>query len=53
MLWQYWFTSMSEKRQTGNWWRRQLLGLYAPVLVRQPDGKVGVVQMPGPLPQHD
>ena len=53
VLWQYWFTSMREKRQTGNWWRRQLLGLYAPVLERQPSGKVGVVEMPGPLPQHD
>ena len=53
VLWQYWFTSMSEKRQTGNWWRRQLLGLYAPVIERQPDGKVGAVQMPGPLPEHN
>ena len=53
VLWQYWFTSMSEKRQTGNWWRRQLLGLYAPVIERQPDGKVGVVQMPDPLPEHN
>jgi lipase maturation factor 1 len=53
VLWQYWFTSMQDKRQTGNWWRRQLLGLYAPVLQNQPDGKVGVVQMPDPLPQHD
>jgi hypothetical protein len=53
VLWQYWFTSMSEKRQTGNWWRRQLLGLYAPELERLPDGKVGVVEMPQPLPEHD
>src|SRR5580698_6494126 len=22
VLWQYWFTSMDEKRRTGNWWRR-------------------------------
>jgi hypothetical protein len=53
VLWQYWFTTMSEKRRTGNWWRRAPLGLYAPVLVRQPDGKLGVVEMPGPLPVHD
>jgi hypothetical protein len=53
VLWQYWFTSMREKRQTGNWWRRQLLGLYAPVLTHQPDGRIGVVQMPEPLPEHD
>jgi lipase maturation factor 1 len=32
VLWQYWFTSMAEKRATGMWWRRQLLGLYAPTL---------------------
>jgi hypothetical protein len=23
VLWQYWFTSMDEKRSTGNWWRRE------------------------------
>ena len=46
LLWQYWFTSWAEKRATGNWWRRQLLGLYAPTLERQPDGKIGVVDMP-------
>ena len=22
LLWQYWFTSMAEKRSTGMWWRR-------------------------------
>ncbi len=53
MLWQYWFTSLSQKRATGNWWRRELLGLYAPVLERQPDGKIGVADMPGELPEHD
>ena len=46
VLWQYWFTSMAEKRATGNWWRRQLLGLYAPVLERQSDGKIAVIAMP-------
>jgi hypothetical protein len=46
VLWQYWFTSMKEKRESGAWWRRQLLGLYAPVLEREPNGKIGVVQMP-------
>ncbi|HEX3472854.1 MAG TPA: lipase maturation factor family protein [Silvibacterium sp.] len=53
VLWQYWFTSMREKRETGNWWRRQLLGVYAPVLTRQPDGKFGVVEWPEPLPPHN
>jgi hypothetical protein len=46
VLWQYWFTSLAEKRATGNWWRRQLIGLYAPTLERQPDGKISVVDMP-------
>jgi hypothetical protein len=44
VLWQYWFTTMAEKRATGVWWRRQLLGLYAPVLERAADGRIGVVQ---------
>jgi hypothetical protein len=52
-LWQYWFTSLSEKHQTGNWWRRQLLGLYAPEISRQPDGKIAVVQWPDQLPEHN
>ncbi|HEX5234771.1 MAG TPA: lipase maturation factor family protein [Silvibacterium sp.] len=53
VLWQYWFTTMKQKRETGNWWRRELLGLYAPVLTLQPDGKVAVVEWPQPLPPHD
>jgi hypothetical protein len=53
VLWQYWFTSMDEKRRTGNWWRRNLMGLYAPALTRQPDGKFAVVQWPDELPPHD
>jgi hypothetical protein len=53
MLWQYWFTSLPQKRATGDWWRRELLGLYAPVLERQSDGKIGVAAMPGELPEHD
>jgi lipase maturation factor 1 len=46
LLWQYWFTTMEEKRKTGNWWRRQLLGLYAPTLEQAPDGKIRVVEWP-------
>jgi hypothetical protein len=53
MLWQYWFTSMPEKRRTGNWWKRSLLGLYAPVITRQPDRKFGVVEWPDDLPAHN
>jgi lipase maturation factor 1 len=46
MLWQYWFTSLEEKRATGNWWRRELLGLYAPVLRMDADGKIEVTDWP-------
>ena len=53
VLWQYWFTSMAEKRTTGLWWRRQLLGLYAPVLTRKPDGGFDAVQWPEPLAPHE
>jgi hypothetical protein len=53
VLWQYWFTSMEEKRQTGNWWRREMLGLYAPVLTKAPNGRYSAVEMPQPLPPHN
>ncbi len=49
VLWQYWFTTLEEKRATGMWWKRKPIGLYAPVLERLPDGKLGVVQYPEPL----
>ena len=50
VIWQYWFTSLADKRATGMWWKRQLLGLYAPVLQKLPDGKLGVVEWPQPQP---
>jgi hypothetical protein len=50
VLWQYWFTDMATRRQQGLWWRRQELGLYAPALIRQPDGSMGVTAMPGAPP---
>jgi len=53
VLWQYWFTSMEEKRRTGDWWRRQMLGLYAPTITRGADGQFGAVQVPEELPPHD
>jgi len=53
VLWQYWFTSMEEKRRTGNWWKRNLVGLYAPELTRQPDGKFAVIEWPEELPPHE
>jgi lipase maturation factor 1 len=53
VLWQYWFTTMEERRRTGNWWKRNLMGLYAPELTRQQDGRFGVVEWPDELPPHD
>jgi len=53
VLWRYWFTSMEEKKQTGNWWRRELLGLYAPELTRTAEGKLAVVAWPEDLGTHD
>ena len=52
VLWQYWFTSPDEKRRTGNWWRRQWVGIYAPVLQLTPDGRPAVIQWPDELPPH-
>ncbi len=48
VLWQYWFTTIDEKRATGDWWRRLLLGAYAPTLAIGPDGKFGMVRENGP-----
>ena len=53
VLWQYWFTTMAQKRQTGDWWRRQFIGLYAPELIITPDGRFAVVEWPPELPPHD
>ena len=52
LIWQYWFTSMAEKRQTGMWWRRQLLGRYAPTLEKTPDGEVKVLELPDANPSE-
>jgi hypothetical protein len=46
VIWQYWFTSMAEKRAQGIWWRREFLGLYAPTIEREADGKIGAVEWP-------
>jgi lipase maturation factor 1 len=53
VIWQYWFTTMDEKRRTGDWWRREYLGLYAPELTMAADGRVEVVEFPEELPPHD
>jgi hypothetical protein len=41
---QYWFTDRATKRKEGAWWRRELLGPYAPALERTPEGKIVVSQ---------
>ncbi len=46
IIWQYWFTTISEKRNQGLWWRRQFRGLYAPTLEREPDGTIHAVEWP-------
>jgi lipase maturation factor 1 len=40
VVYQYWFTDPQAKREQGAWWRRELLGNYAPVLEREADGKI-------------
>jgi hypothetical protein len=35
MLYEYTFTTAEEKRRTGAWWRRELIGAYSPVLIRR------------------
>jgi Lipase maturation factor len=52
VLWQYWFTSMAEKRATGNWWTRQYLGTYAPTLTQSPDGRLTVLGWPDSGPKE-
>jgi hypothetical protein len=47
MVWQYWFSDRAEKQQ-GLWWRRELIGLYAPALEREPDGKFVITEFPSP-----
>jgi hypothetical protein len=46
VIWQYWFTTMSEKRTQGVWWRRQFVGLYAPTIERELDGTIHGVEWP-------
>jgi hypothetical protein len=46
VIWQYWFTSIAEKHRTGNWWRREYLGTYAPTLERDANGKLAVREWP-------
>jgi hypothetical protein len=52
VIWQYWFTTMSEKRTQDLWWRRQFLGLYAPTLERAPDGTIHGLEWPTAAPRE-
>jgi hypothetical protein len=45
VIYQYWFTDMRTKRETGNWWKRQELRQYAPALEREADGKIVVLDL--------
>lgn len=36
LLYDYHFTTPKERRETGAWWRRELLGLYCPTLTSKP-----------------
>lgn len=40
VIWQYWFTTLAEKRASGAWWNRKMLGQYAPGLERRPNGQI-------------
>lgn len=46
VIYQYWFTDLQTKREQGTWWRRQLLGEYAPALEMQSNGRPAVLDIP-------
>jgi lipase maturation factor 1 len=46
VIWQYWFSTPEQEHTQGVWWTRQLLGLYAPTLQREADGKITVAEWP-------
>jgi len=46
VLWQYWFSTPAEKRTHNLWWRRELLGTYAPTIQRLPDGRFTATEPP-------
>jgi lipase maturation factor 1 len=49
VIWQYWFSMPQEKREQGTWWTRKWLGLYAPVLERESDGRIVALEWPSDL----
>ena len=52
VIWQYWFTTMQEKRTQGVWWRREFLGLYAPRIEREADGTIRGLESPTAPPRE-
>ena len=46
MIFQYWFSTPVEKRLTGAWWTRTLLGTYAPTLKKTADGRYATLRTP-------
>jgi hypothetical protein len=44
VLWQYWFSTMQEKRTSGIWWRRELIGPYAPTITKLPNNHFQIVE---------
>jgi Lipase maturation factor len=46
VLWQYRFSDWKDRREQGIWWRRDQVGLYAPTVQRDPDGKVEILEWP-------
>jgi len=44
VIWQYWFTDRATKRKEGTWWRRELMGVYAPMVERTSDGRIVMSQ---------
>jgi hypothetical protein len=48
MLWQYWFSTAAEKRASGAWWRRELVGVYSPAITIGADGRFAAVESGAP-----
>ena len=46
VLYQYWFSTSTQKRTENLWWTRKLLGTYAPTLTRTPEGKFAAIAIP-------
>jgi hypothetical protein len=53
VIYRYWFTDMKTKREQGLWWQRELLGNYSPVLERESDGKIVLMDSNTVDPQLD